>query len=255
MAAIHLSSLAILLGCLAVATIVILIADRYNKEIIRETFANMPSLTFCPMQTKPYSDPKTGDTQCCDGAVSGNVCSTKPVCTLGSKSNLAPCTQVLTDYYKLKAKDMCPAAMPNYYENTQGTPIGCTASALDASMTRPQQPSQPSCTIYAKQSDNQKNANSCMNQRMLDQTACFGQGCSKSITIQPSVGLGIVTVDFGDKDGHRHTCYDPTSYMAYLNMAKPDWKASFDVTKSIKMCPVAKAVFIDRTMVMKDTTQ
>ena len=97
MAAIHLSSLAILLGCLAVATIVILIADRYNTEMIRETFANMPSLTFCPMQTKPYSDTKTGDTQCCDGAVSGNVCSTKPVCTLGSKSNVAPCTQVLTD--------------------------------------------------------------------------------------------------------------------------------------------------------------
>jgi len=63
-----------------------------------------------------------------------------------------------------------------------------------------------------------------------------------------------VTVDFGDKDGHRHTCYDPTSYVAYLNVAKPDWKASFDATKSIKMCPVAKAVFVDRTMEMKDTT-
>jgi hypothetical protein len=36
-------------------------------------------------------------------------------------------------------------------------------------------------------------------------------------------------------------------------MVKPYWKASFDVTKSIKICPVAKAVFIDRTMEMKDT--
>ena len=68
-----------------------------------------------------------------------------------------------------------------------------------------------------------------------------------------SVGLGIVTLDFGDTNGHRYTCYDPTSYAAYLNVAKPDWKASFDINKSIKMCPVAKAVFIDRTMDMKNT--
>ena len=132
----NLSALAILLGCLVVATIVILIADRYNTEMIRETFANMPPLTFCPIGTKSYIESKTGDTQCCDGVVSGNTCSGKPLCTLGSKSNLAPCTQVLTDYYKLKAKDMCPVALPHYYENTQGTPVGCTASALDASMTR-----------------------------------------------------------------------------------------------------------------------
>jgi len=245
--------LVILLGCLVVATLVILIADRFNTQLIRETFANMPPLSFCPMGSKPYTDTKSGDTNCCDGAVSGTTCSGAPLCTLGTKSNIAPCTQVLTDYYKLKAKDMCPVATPNYYENAQGTPIGCTASALDASMTRPQQPSQPSCTIYAKATDNQANANSCLNQRLLDQVQCFGKNCVKTMKIQPSVGLGIVSVDFGDMAGHRYTCYDPTTYAAYLNVEKPDWKATFDITKSIKMCPVAKAVFIDKTMDIKNT--
>ena len=51
--AVPLSSIAILLGCLVVATIVILVADRYNTEMIRETFATLPPLSFCPLQTKP----------------------------------------------------------------------------------------------------------------------------------------------------------------------------------------------------------
>ena len=240
---------------LIIITTIVVTGYRAKCLTLRETFTSDTQLTFCPLDSNTYMD-KSGDTYCCDGQVEGNVCMGKPLCALSNKSSLPSCTQVLTDYYKIKSGQICPTTMPNYYENEHGIPVGCTAAPLAPTMTQPQSSlsnTSPSCTIYASQSDNQANQNSCFNQQQLAATPCFGIGCTKSIQIQPSVGVGIVTVDFGDTDGHRHTCYTSDSYAAYLNKTKPNWQSTFDLTKSIKICDVAQAVFVDRTMSIQNT--
>ena len=38
-----------------------------------------------------------------------------------------------------------------------------------------------------------------------------------------------------------------------MNKVKPNWQTTFDISKSIKICDVAKAVFVDRTMEANET--
>lgn len=242
---------------LLVGLVIIVMIRLYYQAVTEEAFQASPppsqqQLTFCPLKTNPFTN-SAGDTVCCDGTVKGNACQGSSVCALSNRSTMPSCTQMLQDYYNIQSGKMCPASMPNYYENEQGVAVGCTASALDATMTRPLVTTQPGCTIYANQSDNLANQGSCYNQSALAAAQCFGIDCTKTLSLQPNVGLALVTLEFGDTEGHRHTCYTADTYSAYLNKTKPNWQKTFDLSKSIKICDVAKAVFVDRTMNVNET--
>lgn len=237
--------------------VLIILLKLYVQAVMEEGFQASPppsqqQLSFCPLKTSPFTN-ATGDTVCCDGKVQGNACQGSPVCALSNRSTVPSCTQMLQDYYNVQSKKVCPSTMPNYYENEQGVAVGCTASDLDATMTRPLVPSQPHCTIYADQGDNFAKQDSCYNQNALASAQCFGIGCTKALSPQSNVGMNLVTIEFGDTAGHRHTCYTQDSYAAYLNKVKPNWQTTFDISKSIKICDVAKAVFVDRTMEANET--
>ena len=216
-----------------------------------------PSIQFCPMGYSKFYD-KTGETLCCDGKVAGNTCTGTPRCGFTTRAGLPLCGQMLKNMYAESAKTQCPPSMPNYFQDEKGQNSGCTSGVLNQSMTGPNPTGgQSTCKIYISQADNWSNADSCYNQRLVEQTPCFGTNCQKSLSMQSKAGLGLVTVEFTGVDGHRHQCYTSGTYTAFLDKTQPDWrsKGTFDPTKSLRMCSVAKKVYVDRTMEEKDATQ
>lgn len=241
-----------LLALVGVCVAGILLQGRPGKS--REGFA-APTVSFCPMGYKPFHD-KNGNQVCCDGKVIGNKCIGTPRCGQTTRAGLPTCTQMLKDYYTTKSKDVCPPSLPTYYESQDRAMAGCTEGALNPQMTAPNLPSQKTCRVYATPTDNAAKLDSCQNQRQLEQTPCFGQGCQKSLALEPSAGVALVQVAFTGSDGHRHTCYTTDSYTDFLNRTQPGWqsKGIFDPKKSLKICAVAKKVYVDRTMDEKDAT-
>lgn len=214
----------------------------------------MGSLNFCPNSTSPFFD-KTGDTVCCDGIVKGNTCQGKPVCALSSgHKSLPTCQSFMKTYYEKQGKLQCPSTMPNYFENPYKKISGCTDGQLSPQMNGPFTPGAKTCTIYSTEEQNRSSSDSCFNQKRLASVQCFGKDCTKTLQYQPSSKSNLISVDFTGLDGHRHTCYEESSYIDYLNYSQPNWKTkmNFDPEKNIKMCKVAKKVYIDRTMDIKD---
>jgi hypothetical protein len=241
---------------LVIVCIILLCLQSSNKDS-SEGFANAPtpSIGFCPMGYKPFHD-KNGNQVCCDGKVVGNKCLGKPRCGQTTRAGLPTCTQMLKDYYATKSKDMCPPSMPNYFEGQDGTNAGCTEGGLTTDMTAPNLPSQKTCKVYATPQDNAAKTDSCQNQRQLERTPCFGKACHKSLSVQSDAGVALVQVEFTGADGHRHACYTTDSYTQFLDRTQPGWqtKGTFDPKKSLKICAVAKKVYVDRTMDEKDAT-
>lgn len=240
------------LGALVVICIIAIVVQ-YKEGFVAA--APQQSISFCPMGYNPFHD-KNGNKVCCDGKVVGNKCQGTPRCGQSTRAGLPTCTQMLKDYYATKAKDVCPASLPNYYESQDRRLAGCTAGALNADLTAPTLPSQPVCHVYPTDADNHAKADSCLNQRRLEATPCFGVNCQKSLSVQSTAGLALVQVEFTGTDGHRHTCYTTDSYTDFLDKTQPGWqsKGLFDPKKSLRMCAVAKKVYVDRTMDEKDAT-
>lgn len=226
------------------------IAILFGIEMVRpkeEAFTN-GAMTFCPKDWQPYYD-NTGDMMCCDGAVKGNQCQGIPKCTFGkagTAGNLPNCSAVQSAYAAEKAKSVCPASMPNYYES--GKNAGCTAGPLATDLTGPAVSTQASCIVYPDDATNKSTATSCLNQRRLEAVQCFGTDCYKSIYVSPASKTALVQVDFTDLGGVRRSTITRETYRDYLNATDPQWQSKIDLDKSITVTEVAKAVFVDRTM-------
>lgn len=248
-----------LAGLIAICILGIIFQDklpfRSNEEGFAGAAAPVPSIGFCPMGYNPFHD-KNGNQVCCDGKVSGNKCIGTPRCGQTTRAGLPTCGQLLKDYYATKGKDICPPSLPNYYESPNGTLAGCTEGSLNTQMTAPNLPSQKTCKVYPSAADNEAKVDSCLNQRRLETTPCFGVDCQKSLSVQNAAGMALVQVEFTGTDKHRHTCYTTDSYTDFLNKTQPGWqsKGLFDPKKSLKLCAIAKQVYVDRTMDEKDAT-
>jgi hypothetical protein len=249
-----------LLGLVAICIVTVVLQSYTSAGNAFETFVGSaapgPSINFCPMGYTQYLN-KSGDSACCDGKVSGTLCLGTPRCGFTTRSGLPLCGQMLKNMYASASKTQCPPSMPNYFQDAKGLNAGCTSGPLNDTMTGPNPTGgQSTCKIYASQEDNLANTDSCYNQRLLEQTPCFGNDCQKSLSMQSTAGMGLVTVEFTGVDGHRHQCYTSGTYTAFLDKTQPNWrsKGTFDPAKSLRICSVAKKVYVDRTMDEKDAT-
>ncbi len=233
----------IVLAAIVLVIALYIIEETRPKE---EAFQDSTMLTFCPNGWKPFFS-KRGDTECCDGEVSGNTCSGKPVCSFNSNSELPTCKAVLEKEYSKKAVNLCPKDMI-YYEGSNGK--GCTSGSLNTTMTAPATTSQPHCVIYSTDDENNGSSSSCFNQKRLSDVICFGKDCSASIEEIPGKNVALIKISFTDYSGMRHTCYTKDSYIDYINATKPELIKSgkFNPDKNIKIADVAKAYYIDKTL-------
>lgn len=209
------------------------------------------SISFCPGGWNSYySD--SGDIKCCEGSVSGNECQGVIKCTFGSGTEEVPnCAEVQKVYNQEKSKSACPKSLSSYYE-VPGKLAGCTSGSLRSDMSGPATESQPFCTIYKTEKENSGKADSCLNQKRLDDLECFGKDCYKNIYVSPISGTALIQVDFTGLDGVRRSTTTRDSLRDYLNATDPNWKSKIDLDKSITVTEVAKAIFVDRTMDIKD---
>lgn len=228
-----------------------------SQEEIRSTVEPFETeeesyLHSCPSGYKSYHLPN-GNTACCKGEIIANECMSDDSCVLSGKesSTMPKCTTLLTNLYKEKSKEQCPASMPSYYE-TQSKK-GCTNGPLNTTLTGPRTNAQPTCTIYSTIDENLNSMDSCSNQKEMEEYPCFGLSCSKSL-VQPTPGKPVqIAVGFVDASGMHRVAYTRASMERFLDATKPNWRnQGMDLDKNINVAEVAKAFYVDRTLQQSD---
>ena len=233
-----------IVGALA-AILILMVIERVRPK--EEAFVGQQNIGFCPRGWKSYYD-SNGDMACCEGDVRGGVCEGVPRCSFSAAAGgtLPSCNAVYAAYAAEKAKSVCPASMPNYFEGPTGA--GCTAGALSEDRAAPAiAGSSPTCRIYDSADATAAAADSCQNQRRLDAVSCFGTDCRKSLYVSPASKTALVQVDFTDSTGVRHFTVTRDSYRDYLAATRPGWEKTIDLDKALNVTEVAKAVYVDRT--------
>ena len=235
---------------LLIGIIIMLMMIRRNKE---ELFEDVPSLLTCPSgyQMIHASD---GSTICCDGEIASNRCMGAHPCILnGNKSDMPSCVSVLQAEYQEKGSTQCPASMPSYFEDASKKKKGCTKGPLDGTMMAPKSDKQPTCVIYSTMDSNVNKVDSCMNQKELEETACFGNQCKTSLVQHESGKPVLVSISFTDPSGIHRVAYTRKSMERSMDATKPNWRDSgMDMSKNLSVAEVAKAFYVDQTLQQSD---
>lgn len=219
---------ALLAAYIAAASILVYILYRYmapQRIPAKEGFtAAAAAVTACPPGSSPYYSTKDGNTYCCRGEVKGNQCNTDPLCVMRqtAEKGVPPCAEVYEDYIRAQTKIYCPSTMQTYIP---AGAEGDTAQCRDPATGR-------SCTVYASAEENDARADSCQNQRALEEAPCTGDGCTKAL-ISPNGRNTFVSVHYTGGDGKPHVCYDRATYEAYLDATRPDWRREIETDDAI----------------------
>lgn len=229
---------------------------RNHKSVTAESFVDDAEsyLHSCPSGYKSYHL-TNGNTACCKGEIIANECMSDDVCLLNGKgtNGMQKCTDVVTGEYESKAVEQCPPSMSSYFEDATKKVKGCTAGPLNTSLTGPQQKNQPVCTIYDTMDMNLKSLNSCWNQKEMDEFACFGTNCTKTL-VQAAPNAPIqIAVGFVDGTGMHRVAYTRASMQRFLDATKPTWRGQeMDLDKNVNVAEVAKAYYVDKTIQQDD---
>jgi len=227
--------------------------ERYATTV--EPFEEEESyLHSCPSGYKSYHL-SNGNTACCKGEIIANECMSDDVCILSGKgtSNMPKCTTVITNQNQQKAQDQCPLSLPTYFEDIPNHIKGCTSGPLSLIMTGPRNANQPQCKIYATMDENLNALDSCSNQKEMEEFACFGTNCTKTL-VQPVQNKPVqIAVGFTDSTGMHRVAYTRASMMRYLDATKPGWREKgMDLSKNVNVAEVAKAYYVDKTIQQND---
>lgn len=247
--------LVILIVLITILLIAIKYFNMYNPK--KESFTNENSeindlndyyLEACPAGLTGFYD-KNGYMNCCAGEILGEKCLSDKKCVLYSKDiNGTPsCIKMILEEYKQKGLQVCPSSMKNYFE---GKDIkGCTSGNLNTTLNGPRNPSQRKCTIYKTEKENFTKVDSCQNQKLLDETECFGNECKKMLVDFSNKSLPpVVLLTFIDNLGMVRMAYNKKSLINYFNSTNKNWREWFNIDKNLYVDSVAKAYYIDRTL-------
>jgi hypothetical protein len=207
-------------------------------------------LTACPPGYKSFYTTE-GSTVCCDGEIVANKCLGDNQCILngGGSNDMPNCVFALLKMYEEKAKSKCPPSMRQYFEDKGRNIAACTEGRLNETLSGPRHASQPTCVIFPDLNDNRNIKESCENQTLLDDAACFGNNCTKELMQPVNSAPPLVAIGFTDNLGMHRIAYTRQSIENFLNVTNPNWKnQGMDLSKNINVAEVAKAYYIDRTM-------
>lgn len=211
-------------------------------------------LAGCPPSYKTFYQ-EDGTVGCCLGEVVGTQCLSEMQCTLGAaRPGMPTCIGLMQQEASSMSSANCPNAMRQYFRDAANQKQGCTDGPLNASITGPLRTTQPTCYIYATDSDNMNKADSCQNQKSKETAERgFPSPDFMVIPIQPDPTLPVLMmVKFNDKMGVPRSAYTKASLTAYLTATGK--LANIDMTKSIDVAENAKAFFYDKTKSASDVT-
>lgn len=188
---------------LIITVLVVLLIIHYQSKRV-EPFADDFYLQACPSGYDTLFYDVNDVASCCDGEVKYSKCLGQRQCKLGEGPE--NCARLILKDYKTMGGQKCPRGW-NYYEDSVTNKKGCTKGALNDKLSGPRvmNPAlSPTCTIYSNPSDNQNKTDSCFNTKQLEEYACFGKDCKKSLISLDSNApplLKIVTI----VDNYRNT--------------------------------------------------
>lgn len=179
---------------LIVSVLVILFIIHYQSKKV-EPFADDFYLQACPSGYDTLFYDENDVASCCDGEVKYSKCRGQRQCKLGEGSE--NCARLILNDYKEKGKEKCPKGW-NYYEDSVTKMKGCTNGALNNRLSGPRVLDpvlSPTCMIYSNSDDNKNKTDSCVNQKQMDEYACFGRDCKKSLLSLDSNAPPLLKID------------------------------------------------------------
>lgn len=235
-----------------VAVLIVVVIWSRGKVSSQEGFqTGQLQIGFCPLGSKQFQTIK-GHTDCCDGDILNKKCRKKAICTLSAPHDGIPsCTTYVANYLRGKARAICPAKMPNYFEDVRNPRAarGCTASPLNATGSGPLVATSARCTSYQNAAEERRRPDSCANQKKLETITCPNYPAKRStaqILSLEGAPDAVFQCNIVTPIGLIDTCYDDASIRTYLDKMVPRWQNSpTDYTRYF--CSAYKAKNIDKT--------
>ena len=195
------------------------------------TTQQLPIINTCPHRMNSFIE---GGTYCCDGAVIGNQCEGRKVCAMSpGVTDVSSCAQYLYDYTKLMNTKHCFGDMPFYYEDDSQVPSisGC-ASQVNSNYSAPL-PNTTSCKIYSTETENQYNADSCENQKMVhtlkNSSFCKTANCSGVSVGGNGRNIAWITAAYMTQNGSvpvQATCESKESAIRHITYGYGEYHAT-----------------------------
>ncbi len=215
-----------------------LIAYSYVRKDSKEGFqvksytTNDLVINTCPSFASEVQTAK-GSTDCCVGDLIDGKCTGNTFCTKSpAYAGVQNCVDAWRSYFKQKGDTLCPATMPNYFENilNQRAPIGCSSSAIQPSGSDPTDPQAKRCLLYKVEESVRRKIDSCDVEKRRANIQCpIVNGRSPDATInstwwRDSSILFSFSCNYPFEPGVPLVCYDRKSLTDYLDAERPNWK-------------------------------
>lgn len=230
-----------------------------------QEFSEDLHLSTCPAASKSYVD-DGGRTVCCDGDIIDGKCQGTQVCSLSENfGNLPTCDVWFGAYLQEKGAKRCPPSMPHYFEDLRTGVKGCTAGFRTKEGKSPASSSDKSCKLYNGKDDDLIKIDSCTNQKLLEETQCFGrylEGTSKQFVSWGAVPPPIYCSRLDKTSMMPMNCLNENTYARSLDYFVEKYYPSYKGWREMSMkwgpqwklnfCSVVQKLNIDKSIEFKD---
>ncbi len=202
-----------------------------------EGFANAPysvkdlSINTCPTNTTEIQTTK-GSTDCCEGDIVNGKCNGTTFCTQSDPyDNVSSCYDAWRKYFTDKGTNVCPATMPNYYEDVSSPSglKGCSAGPISQDGKMPTDSIMKQCKIYATEQDNLSKLDSCYTEKQRAKIQCplvNGKSPEATSMMDHYSNMILFKCEYPFELGMPSQCFEKTSFYAYLDKVLPNWRMS-----------------------------
>lgn len=189
------------------------------------------SINTCPTFASEIQTAK-GTTDCCSGDLIDGKCNGNTFCTKSPEHDGVPtCLVAWRDYFTKKGQEVCPASMPNYFENIKNNtaPKGCSAGPIYEDGMLPKDGTAKQCKIYAEEKDNLFKIDSCAVEKLRASVQCPAvNGFSPSATLyinptQPDTFI-VILCEYPLEPNMPTFCADKKSLENYFDSIFPNWR-------------------------------
>lgn len=197
----------------------------------------------CPANSKEIQTAK-GLTICCTGDNVDGKCSGKNICAKSPNEEGIPvCIEYWRTYFSEKGIQLCPANMPNYFEDVTNAQAekGCSASGIQQEGKAPQNAAMRRCRIYNTEAENRSKADSCYLERERLKIQCpVVNGKSPEATAQVDKATNTFNYFFCsypvEPDNTPAQCNDEKTIKAYYDRTRPNWRTTSPIEVEDALC-------------------
>lgn len=197
----------------------------------------------CPINTKEFNTAK-GITVCCTGDNLDGKCSAKTICTKSPNEDGYPvCIDYWRSHFAEKGAQLCPANMPNYFEDVGNglAEKGCSASGIQEEGKAPTNLAMKRCTIYENEKDNRSKADSCYLEKERLKIQCpVVDGKSPEAAAQIDLNKNTFNYFYCsypvEPDNTPAQCNDEETIKAYYDRTQPNWRTTSSIEVEDAVC-------------------